>query len=313
MIEASRVSVVRSAPGRSQVAALSGVCLRLAAGELGLILGVPGSGKTTLLEALAGVLPVSGGEVALGDAGGTVWRWGAGAKAPREARRAAGLLFQYPERQLFGKTALEDVSWGLGEGGAARAEEALARVDLPPEFYECPVGRLSRGEKRRVALAGVLAREPGVLLLDEPSVGLDARGRALLWREIDAYRRERGAAVVVATHWPEPLLALADRVLCLKGGEMGFWGAPPALLAAAEADPELGGLLPFSDRLRLALRGAVARAGAGAPARPSWVEAATLWFARSGGREGGAVAYPTEADKASKTAATSSRSPSSRS
>jgi ABC-type multidrug transport system ATPase subunit len=124
----------------------------------------------------------------------------------------------------------------------------LVRAAVPEPLWELPVANLSRGEKRRVALAGVLARRPKVLLLDEPSVGLDPHGQHLVWDEVASFRAE-GGAVLVATHWPEPLLPLATRVLCLSAGRPLFSGAPAALLGAAASDPALRELLPWSWRL----------------------------------------------------------------
>ncbi len=273
MLRARDLRVVRRAPGRGEVAALCGVSVSVAAGELVAVLGAPGSGKTTLLEALAGLVAPEAGEVALGKDGSHLC-WGAGEAPPASARRRIGFLFQEPERQLFGATAAEDVGWGLGSAGGDLARNALARAGLAPDLWEAPLASLSRGERRRVALAGVLVREPRVLLLDEPAVGLDPAGQALLWQEVDRYRTQRGAAVVVATHRPDEVLARAARVLCLDAGRFAFQGAPDELLPAARRDPSLAGLLPARWRLRLAL----AAAPDEAPGGPSWARAALAWL-----------------------------------
>lgn len=285
MIGAQDLRVERAAPGRDAVCSLRGVSLALEPGHLGLVLGRSGAGKTTLLEVLAGLVGVSAGAVTFSLPSGR-WCWGPGEPAPPEARRRICLLFQYPERQLFGATALEDVAWGAGAEEAA--ERSLARVELRPELWRAPLRRLSRGEKRRVALAGVLAREPEALLLDEPAVGLDPEGQALLWREVEAYRRERGAAVLVATHWPEPLLGRAQDVLCLEAGAPVFAGPVAGLPEAARREPDIAGLLPFAWRLRLALE-----AGSSPPGAPqAWVDEARNWLgtrAWGSDQRGGAI------------------------
>ncbi|MBE0618774.1 MAG: AAA family ATPase, partial [Proteobacteria bacterium] len=144
--------------------------------------------------------------------------------------------------------------------------------------WALPVDRLSRGEKRRVALAGVLARRPEMLLLDEPSVGLDPEGQALVWKEVASFRA-RGGAVLVATHWPEPALAEASEVLCLDRGRPAFRGSPAQLVGAASASLELRELLPFSWRLAAALDAQPDHVAGGR----GW-EAPARWWLREIGR-----------------------------
>ncbi len=273
MIRARDLWVVRRAPGRGEVAALCGVSVAAAPGELVAVLGAPGSGKTTLLEALAGLVAPEAGEVTL-ETGGSHFCWSAGEVPPASARRRVGFLFQEPERQLFGATPAEDVGWGMGDAGGDLARKALSRAGLDPDLWEAPLDTLSRGECRRVALAGMLVREPRVLLLDEPAVGLDAAGQALLWQEVDRYRTQRGAAVVVATHRPDQVLTRAARVLCLDAGRSAFQGAPDGLLSAARRHPALAGLLPARWRLCLAL----ADAPGAVPGGLRWVRAALAWL-----------------------------------
>ena len=259
--------MIRGSPGEDRRAAIRGVDVHLQPGQLLLVLGRPGAGKTTLLECIAGLLAPDEGEV----------QWGKGTTARSAAR--PGILLQCPERQLVGNSPLEDVAWGLGPDGKAReaAAEALTRVGLPPVLWNDRLARLSRGEKRRVALAGVLARRPSVLLLDEPAVGLDPEGAARLWSEVRGYQSEIGAGVVVATHWSDSLLGAADRVLCLERGEVSFVGSVAALLEQARVSPVLRGLLPLFERLRMAVLGEAGEA-AGTPA---WVLSAREILAKS--------------------------------
>lgn len=291
MIRGEGLGVRRGNRAGGWIAALEDVTFTLGSGELLVVLGRPGSGKTTLLECLAGLLPLHRGRVEIRGGEGARCSWTSGEVPPREAGRAAGLLFQYPERQLVGRTPLEDVSWGLGgrgsfgkgKGGDA-AREALVRAAVPESLWEMPVANLSRGEKRRVALAGVLARDPKVLLLDEPSVGLDPHGQHLVWEEVASFRAE-GGAVLVATHWPEPLLPLATRVLCLSAGRPLLCGAPAALLGAAASDPALRELLPWSWRLAAKLD----REGPLPAAAEGWGESLRKWLREEAGlsRESG--------------------------
>jgi energy-coupling factor transport system ATP-binding protein len=204
-------------------------------------------------------------------------QWGTGTTALAPVR--SGILLQCPERQLVGNSPLEDVAWGLGPEKKAReaAAEALTRVGLPTALWNDRLARLGRGEKRRVALAGVLARRPSLLLLDEPAIGLDPDGAARLWSEVSEYRSETGAGVVVATHWPDSLLGSADGVLCLDRGEVIFAGSVAALLEQARVSPSLRGLLPLFERLRMSVLGGAGEAGDAA----AWVRAARRIFAKS--------------------------------
>jgi energy-coupling factor transport system ATP-binding protein len=215
--------------------ALSGVTFAVAPGELVLVLGATGSGKSTLLTLAAGLLEAADGSATID--GEPLTR--------RSARGRVGLVFQDPEAQLFADTVLDDVAFGprnLGataQDAADAAREAIAAVGLDAEQFgpRSPFS-LSGGEARRVAIAGVLAMNPDYLLLDEPTAGLDARGRATV-RDIVASARE-AAGVVVVSHSAEEFLGDADRLLLLRRGETAFWGpaedavADPAVFDASE-------------------------------------------------------------------------------
>lgn len=197
--------------------ALDGVSLTVRTGELVLLVGMTGSGKSTLLKVLAGLIDPDEGAVRID-----------GAPLPRPPARAVGVVFQNPERQLFGETVLQDVAFGprmLGRPDpVAAARAALARVGLDPEAFggRSPFG-LSGGEARKAAIAGVLALEPGFLLFDEPTVGLDASSRRAV---LDVVRREkRSCGIVVVTHHPDPFLAVADRLIALRDGQVIFEGS----------------------------------------------------------------------------------------
>lgn len=220
-----RVSFAYPVPAGEPVRALDGVSLAVAPGEIVLVLGRAGSGKSTLLRAAAGLLGGVQGAARLDGE----------ALSPQQARGRVGLVFQDPESQLFADTVLDDVAFGprnLGQSQEAAektAHDALERVGLSPErFGPRSPFTLSGGEARRAAIAGVLAMQPGYLLLDEPTAGLDARGRAAV-RQIVRSERER-CGVVVVSHSAEEFLAFADRVLVLAEGRTVFSGPAGGLL-----------------------------------------------------------------------------------
>jgi energy-coupling factor transport system ATP-binding protein len=224
-------------PADEPIEALSGVSLAVSQGELVLVMGATGSGKSTLLQMAAGLLRPSSG----------VAQIDAAPLTHTSARGAVGLVFQDPESQLFADTVLDDVAFGPRNLGAsqedanARAAAALARVGLPAEeFAERSPFALSGGEARRAAIAGVLAMSPRYLLLDEPTAGLDARGRSAVRAIVRAERQRCGVAVV--SHSASEFLGEADRVVLLAGGGCAFEGpaaeliAHPALFAEAGLD-----------------------------------------------------------------------------
>lgn len=220
--------------------AVDGVSLTLSPGELAVVLGPTGSGKTTVLRAAAGLLPLTSGSIDVD---------GRPASGPEAPTGAVGLVFQRPESQFFSLTVEEDCMFGprnLGrtrDDAAGDARAALSSVGLDPAvFGPREPWALSGGEARRAALAGVLAMRPRYLLLDEPTAGLDASGRAAVLEAIRAARREAG--VVVVTHDPEVFLEHADRVLVLSAGRGVFEGTTgeylemlPALLESGEFEP----------------------------------------------------------------------------
>ncbi len=244
VIRAENVWVLRRSVGRAPVWALRGVGFSVLRGEFVALLGDVGAGKTTLLEILAGLLVPRRGSVEWRLVGGAQRVWKPGSPPPRLEGRV-GLLFQNPENQLFGATALEDVAWGLRADDAPedRARAALTEAGLAPALWRAPLHRLSRGERRRVALAGVLARGPEVLLLDEPLAALDLEGQERMWRLVEAFRVRTGGGVVVASHWPAEVLPRADRVVCLAAGEVVFSGPAQEVLRAAACQEALGRIL----------------------------------------------------------------------
>ncbi|MDR5709192.1 MAG: energy-coupling factor transporter ATPase [Armatimonadota bacterium] len=201
--------------------ALRGVSLAIHRGESVGLLGPTGSGKSTLVQIFAGLLRPTGGRVWVG--GVDLWARGVNLK---QIRQRIGLVFQYPEHQLFEQTVFEDVAFGprnLGLGPeevTERVEEALALVGLPPEaFRHRSPFSLSGGEMRRVAIAGVLAMRPEVLILDEPMAGLDPQGRRALLELIRKLRTDRpGLTVVLISHRMDDVARVCERVVVLHQG-----------------------------------------------------------------------------------------------
>ena len=208
--------------------ALSDVSLEIEAGEFVGLIGPTGSGKSTLVQHFNGLILPSSGKVYVDGVDL--------AKKDtqlRLIRQKVGLVFQYPEHQLFGETILEDVGFGPRNGGLSddevveRVREALAYVGLD---YEALKDRspfeLSGGQKRRVAIAGVLAMRPSVLILDEPTAGLDPEGREEILGEIKRLHKERGITVILVTHSMEDVARLVDRLIVMERGSIALDGTP---------------------------------------------------------------------------------------
>ncbi len=201
--------------------ALSEVDFSVGAGQGVAVAGATGSGKTTLLLHLNGLLRPQEGSVTVGGV-----RVGARGDL-LELRRRVGVLFQFPEQQLFEETLAQDVGYGPRNFGvrgpelAERVDEALLKVGLDPAVYRGrSVHELSGGEKRRAALAGALASRPDVLVLDEPTAGLDGRSRRALLESLARWRSEDGLTLVVVSHHLEELPELVDRLVVLSRGKV---------------------------------------------------------------------------------------------
>lgn len=223
---------------RFAVDALHAVDMEVEVGRRTVVLGRTGSGKSTLLLVASGLIAPTAGEVTVDDV--------AARRVLSGAEGGVGLVFQAPENQLFAETVLDDVAFGpvnLGHERAAayeRAREALMEVGLDPALYgERSPFALSGGEARRVALAGVLAMRPAYLLLDEPTAGLDARGREAVLSVLERIAANTG--IVIVTHDAEEFLVGADDVLVLDGGTTAFYGPIEGLLEQA-APLEAAGL-----------------------------------------------------------------------
>ncbi len=203
--------------------AVEGVSLSVEKGEFIGVIGHTGSGKSTLIQTLNGLIRPTSGQVLLD--GRDIWQE---PKKIRSVRFRVGMVFQYPEYQLFEETVIKDIMFGpknmgLSEGEAReRAYEAARFTGLKEELLTKSPFELSGGEKRRAAIAGVIAMDPEVLILDEPTAGLDPRGRDVLLAQIGQYHCERGNTVLLVSHSMEDIGRTADRLLVMSGGHKQY-------------------------------------------------------------------------------------------
>ena len=215
-------------PGTAyEIHALKDICLELKSGEFVGLIGHTGSGKSTLVQHLNGLVKATEGRILFH--GEDIY---GGGYDMRRLRSKVGLVFQYPEHQLFEVDVLSDVCFGPRNQGLTKeeAEEkaraALAMVGLGEEFYHQSPFELSGGQKRRAAIAGVLAMEPEILVLDEPTAGLDPRGRDEILDQISLLHKERGISIVLVSHSMEDVARYVKRIVVMNHGEVLFNNAP---------------------------------------------------------------------------------------
>ena len=235
--------------------ALDNVNFSLNRGEFVGIIGHTGSGKSTLMQHLNGLLKPTSGEILLD--GQDIW---ADKKLTRQARFRVGLVFQYPEYQLFEETVYKDIAFGPKNMGLKddeidrRVREAAGFVGLTEEQLQVSPFDLSGGQKRRVAIAGVIAMEPEVLILDEPTAGLDPASRAGILENIETYRRTKNATVMMVSHSMNDVARLTDRLLVLCGSKLAMDGAPHEVFTRAQELLDMGLDIPDITRVFLRLQ-----------------------------------------------------------
>ena len=224
-------------------------------GEFLGIIGHTGSGKSTLIQHLNGLLQPTAGEILL--RGKNIW---AEPKKIREVRFKVGLVFQYPEYQLFEETVYKDIAFGPANQGKTRDEldhavrEAAKLVGIRDDQLEKSPFELSGGQKRRVALAGVLAMEPEVLVLDEPTAGLDPAGRENLMANIRDYHRNKGKTIILVSHSMDEIARNVDRILVLKNAHVLMQGTPEEVFARGEELLSAGLDVPQITRIAMELK-----------------------------------------------------------
>ena len=249
------VSYVYSTGTAYEITALKDVSLEIPKGQFVGIIGHTGSGKSTLVQHFNGLIRPTSGHVYF--QGRDIWEEG---YPLRELRFHVGLVFQYPEYQLFETDVIKDVCFGPKNQGLSeedqmkRAREALRQVGIPEGLYEKSPFELSGGQKRRVAIAGVLAMNPDILVLDEPTAGLDPRGREEILSELDQLQKERGITVILVSHSMEDVAQHVDRIIAMNKGEVAFDGTPRQVFSHYKELETMGLAAPQMTYIMHALR-----------------------------------------------------------
>lgn len=255
LLSLQHVSYIYSPGTAYEKVALDDVNLSLGKGEIVGLAGHTGSGKSTMIQLLNGLLKPTSGTVTF--EGKDIHAKG---YSGNYLRSKVGMVFQYPEHQMICDTVWEDVAFGPGkqslteEACNARVEEALRFVDLPEKYYQASPLQLSGGQKRRVAIAGMLAMHPEYIILDEPAAGLDAAGKREIFDRIRRMSREQGIGVLLVSHSMEDLAEYADRIIVLDDGKKILDDRPAEVFAERETLETCGLDVPeavkFADRLR---------------------------------------------------------------
>lgn len=235
--------------------AIDGVNLEIPKGQFVGLIGHTGSGKSTFIQHLNGLLSPTAG---------TVYYEGkdifASKTVTRDVRFQVGLVFQYPEYQLFEETVYADIAFGPKNQKLSKDEvdkrvrEAAQFVGIGEELFDKSPLELSGGQKRRVAIAGVIAMRPGVLVLDEPTAGLDPEARESLFKNIEAYRHATGSTVVLVTHSMDDVARIADRLIVMDHGKLVLDGTPEQVFSHPEELTRMGLTVPVATQIAMELR-----------------------------------------------------------
>ncbi|HBD85834.1 MAG TPA: energy-coupling factor transporter ATPase [Clostridiales bacterium] len=235
--------------------AIEDINLEIYKGQMVGLIGHTGSGKSTFIQHLNGLLAPTTGRIFY--EGADIF---ASKTATRDVRFKVGLVFQYPEYQLFEETVYRDIAFGpknmkLSEAEVdERVREAAQFVGIPEELFEKSPLELSGGQKRRIAIAGVIAMRPGVLILDEPTAGLDPSGCEGILQNIVDYRRKTGSTVILVTHSMDDAARIAERIIVFADGRVAMDGAPEAVFSRADELLAMGLDVPAPTSIAKALR-----------------------------------------------------------
>jgi len=255
ILEVKNLTYIYSAGTPFEHKALDDISFSVERGEFIGIIGHTGSGKSTLMQQLNGLLKPTSGTVLLD--GQDIW---SDKKLTRQARFRVGLVFQYPEYQLFEETVYKDIAFGPKNMGLSpeevdrRVREAAGFVGLTEQQLEVSPFDLSGGQKRRVAIAGVIAMEPEVLILDEPTAGLDPVGRSEILGNIQSYRRAKNATIMMVSHSMEDVARLTDRLLVMNGSKLAMDAPPAQVFTHAEELTQMGLNIPQVTQVFLELK-----------------------------------------------------------
>ena len=255
ILEVRNLDYIYSAGTPFEHKALDHISFGVESGEFVGIIGHTGSGKSTLMQQMNGLLKPTSGQVLLD--GVDIW---SDKKLTRQARFRVGLVFQYPEYQLFEETVYRDIAFGPKNMGLdekevdRRVREAAGFVGLTEQQLEVSPFDLSGGQKRRVAIAGVIAMEPEVLILDEPTAGLDPVGRAEILGNIEAYRQAKNATIMMVSHSMEDVARLTDRLLVMNGSRLAMDGTPSEVFSRAQELLAMGLNIPQVTQVFLELK-----------------------------------------------------------
>lgn len=235
--------------------AVNNVSLSIEKGEFIGIMGHTGSGKSTLVQMLNGLMKPTSGQVLLD--GEDIW---ANPKDIRKIRFKVGMVFQYPEYQLFEETVAKDIAFGptnMGKSGAElekAVNDAARFTGLKDELLEKSPFDLSGGEKRRAAIAGVIAMNPEVLVLDEPTAGLDPMGRDVLLSQIVQYHKERKNTVILVSHSMEDIARVADKIIVMNKSNLVMFDKTKEVFSKGRELEEIGLRVPQITKIMLELR-----------------------------------------------------------
>ena len=255
ILEVKNLTYIYSAGTPFEHKALDDISFSVERGEFIGIIGHTGSGKSTLMQQLNGLLKPTSGTVLLD--GQDIW---SDKKLTRQARFRVGLVFQYPEYQLFEETVYKDIAFGPKNMGLSaeevdrRVREAAGFVGLTEQQLEVSPFDLSGGQKRRVAIAGVIAMEPEVLILDEPTAGLDPVGRSEILGNIQSYRKAKNATIMMVSHSMEDVARLTDRLLVMNGSKLAMDAPPAQVFTHAEELSQMGLNIPQVTQVFLELK-----------------------------------------------------------
>ena len=255
ILEVKNLTYIYSAGTPFEHKALDDISFSVERGEFIGIIGHTGSGKSTLMQQLNGLLKPTSGTVLLD--GQDIW---SDKKLTRQARFRVGLVFQYPEYQLFEETVYKDIAFGPKNMGLSaeevdrRVREAAGFVGLTEQQLKVSPFDLSGGQKRRVAIAGVIAMEPEVLILDEPTAGLDPVGRSEILGNIQSYRKAKNATIMMVSHSMEDVARLTDRLLVMNGSKLAMDAPPAQVFTHAEELTQMGLNIPQVTQVFLELK-----------------------------------------------------------